>query len=371
MNNQNKLIIVGGKDVDSRIELIDNLKYKYEIIVIGSSKNIKNKFLDHKIKFYYNYFDEGVNIISDIRAILNYIKIFKKEKPLITHAFDSKVSILSRIAALLSGVKIVGCTITGLGFLYTDNSIITKIERIIYEIFQKVLITFSDYVVFQNNDDYNEYKNRKVINKNKAYLILGSGVKIYDEKIYNGNKNQVIMVSRIKKSKGVLDYIKIAEAFKNNIKFTLVGPIERGTRDSLSENQIVYMKKTLDYISENDNIRELMTDCKIFILLTTYREGIPRVFLEAAEMGKPLIGYDVPGVREIIRNNINGFLVEQKNIKSVISKIRDLIDRDDEIVKMGIESKNMVKQFFDIKIISRKYIDMWDNVKIKKSFYHT
>jgi glycosyltransferase involved in cell wall biosynthesis len=55
-------------------------------------------------------------------------------------------------------------------------------------------------------------------------------------------------------------------------------------------------------------------DC---IVLPSYREGLPRVLLEAAAMAKPAITTDVPGCRDVVVNGVTGLICEPRSIESL------------------------------------------------------
>jgi len=89
---------------------------------------------------------------------------------------------------------------------------------------------------------------------------------------------------------------------------------------------------------------------------------VPKFLLEAAATGMPLIATDAPGCREIVKNNVNGFLVPQKDYESLAEKIRLLISDQTMCEKMGIESSKIVTQGFSEEKVVKETLSVYDDM---------
>ena len=83
----------------------------------------------------------------------------------------------------------------------------------------------------------------------------------------------------------------------------------------------------------------------IVCLPTTYGEGLPKSLLEAASCGRPIVIYDVPGCREIVKDGYNGYLVEPKNVDGLVDAISKLLNNYDLCVKMGNNGRKLVEKY--------------------------
>ena len=93
-------------------------------------------------------------------------------------------------------------------------------------------------------------------------------------------------------------------------------------------------------------------------VLPSYREGTPRSLLEAAACGRPLITTDVPGCREVVNNNQNGFLCEARSANDLADKMKDYLDMSKEVkLKLGQESRRLVEDRFDENLVIKAYLD--------------
>ena len=104
----------------------------------------------------------------------------------------------------------------------------------------------------------------------------------------------------------------------------------------------------------------IASDC---VVLPSYREGTPRTLLEAAATGKPLIATDVPGCREVVEHDKNGFLCAVQNPTDLAQKILDFIDlSNEERIRMGQASRVKVEREFDENIVIQRYLETIEEI---------
>ena len=97
------------------------------------------------------------------------------------------------------------------------------------------------------------------------------------------------------------------------------------------------------------------------VLPTNYAEGVPRVLMEAASMGLPLIANDVPGCREVIHHGINGFLLKPNKFDELVSFTLQLINNSVLRQNFGNESIKIAKELFDINLVADQYSNVFDS----------
>lgn len=143
------------------------------------------------------------------------------------------------------------------------------------------------------------------------------------------------------------------------ISFQLVGKCDKSNPSSIPFETICQWEQEglVTYLGEIQDIRPIIVQSSC-ILLPSYREGIPRVLLEAMSMEKPIITTNVSGCRECIKNpyDINGFLlgengimVESHNFYSLTQAIQHFLSlTSKEQEQMGRAGREYVKERFDI-----------------------
>jgi glycosyltransferase involved in cell wall biosynthesis len=80
--------------------------------------------------------------------------------------------------------------------------------------------------------------------------------------------------------------------------------------------------------------------------LPSYREGLPRVLLEAAACGRPLVATDAPGCREVVQNGDNGVLVPARDAAGLADALSKLIHDVPLRTNMGRRAREVVLQKF-------------------------
>ena len=145
------------------------------------------------------------------------------------------------------------------------------------------------------------------------------------------------------------------EAILNEaLKFGFFGM--RLTSIAKSEIEEWERKNIIVFLGHNDEIREKIkeSDC---VILPSYREGMPKSLLEASSMGRPVIATDVPGCRDIVQDDITGYLCKSKSTKDLIDKIQLFLKiTPNKRMQMGKNARKIILDRFDQKIIIDKYI---------------
>ena len=150
------------------------------------------------------------------------------------------------------------------------------------------------------------------------------------------------------------------------LKTLILGNPDYKNRSSISTNELnLWMKENLIiWKPKVENVVPYLQKSKISIL-PSYREGLPKGLLEAASCKLPIISTDVPGCREVCKNNFNGFLVPPKDKKSLAKSIEKLILDKKLSKKFGSNSRKLIEEKFSTKIISKKFLDVYSEL-IKK-----
>jgi glycosyltransferase involved in cell wall biosynthesis len=81
---------------------------------------------------------------------------------------------------------------------------------------------------------------------------------------------------------------------------------------------------------------------------STYGEGIPKVLIEAAATGRPIVAYDIPGCREIVKHGENGLLVPRSDQDALVDAVMQLIADDDLRKRMGAKGRAIFEQTFSL-----------------------
>lgn len=307
---------------------------------------------------------KGKNPIKDFMLFLEYLKIFKSVKPDLVLNYTIKPNIYGSVACGLLGIPSVS-VITGLGYVFVRESILTKLVKFLYSI----AFRFNSFVVFMNPDDLKELED--IVEKGKVRIILSEGIntgyfspevcKSFDKperKIFT-----FLFIGRFLKDKGVFELVEAGRMLKEegfDFEIWLLGSIDKGNPASLSEEELKRLEG-LDFVKVfnfAEDVRPYICACDC-VVLPSYREGVPRILLEAMAMEKPLVASDAPGCREVCFDGVNGFLVKPKNAESLKDVLkRMLLLEEKERERLGKNGRRIVLERFDEKLIVSAYVEL-------------
>jgi N,N'-diacetylbacillosaminyl-diphospho-undecaprenol alpha-1,3-N-acetylgalactosaminyltransferase len=356
----------------------------WEIYAICPKGRVSERFKDFGIKHIaYDVERKSLNPFKEIKTIYNLYKVLKPLDLDILHTFTSKPNIYGTLAGRLARVPIIINLVEGLGSLYIENNFKARLVRNIMELLYSFAFRLADKVIVINPDDMNYFIDKRILPSQKAILIKGVGIDTEDFSRANVNENSVkdlrielnidkdqvvvLMVARLLVHKGVLEYLKSAEALKqrynNKVEFLLVGDFDLGNPYNISNEilQDFVSRGIVKFLGWRDDIKELLALCDIFIL-PSYREGIPRTLLEAASMGKPIITTNTIGCKEVVEDGKNGYLVPPKDIKALEEAIERLILDSNLRKNFGNYSREKAIREYDLEKIVIRYMDLYKSL---------
>lgn len=323
-----------------------NQDYIDDIMSLGVSKFIEVTLVK-----------DNTNILGDLNYYKKLVKAMKAEKPELVFSYTIKPVIYGSIAARRAGIKRVYPMITGLGRVYTSNSLKTKVIRMITDLLYRFAFKDISKVMFQNTDDMQQFVKAGYIPKSKAVHINGSGVNMERFKYKGLSENHVfLMTGRIMKEKGVLEYCKAAEFVKKihpEASFVLLGGFDKSIGAIKPCDIAPYIEAgIIEFPGEQKDVVPYIDKCRYFVLPTYYREGVPRTILEAMAMGRPVITTDWPGCRDAVIDGETGFLVEPKNTEQLAEKMCELIKNQDVVRKMSANALTRCMEVYAVNIVN-------------------
>ncbi len=172
-----RVCLVGGPDIDARIDLMRRLDEDFDVFAVGTSDRLGDVFRAAGFTYHRYPMTRGASPLRDAWAFAQLVRIFRRERPTIVHTFDTKPGVWGRLAARVAGVPIVIGTLPGLGSLYSSSGRFTRTIRLVYEPLQGLASRHADLTVFQNAQDADDFVERGVVAAERATVIAGSGVR--------------------------------------------------------------------------------------------------------------------------------------------------------------------------------------------------
>jgi glycosyltransferase involved in cell wall biosynthesis len=350
-----------------RLSLMRTLKKRgFEVAVVSPEDERYSELLKKEFEFYpvKNLDRKGTNPIKDFKLMLEYFLLFKRIGPSIVINFTIKPNIYGSISAGLLNVPSIS-VITGLGYTFIEESWLTNLVKILY----RIAFSFNRAVIFLNSEDL---KTLEPLCRSKSFLIESEGIdiRIFNPSFCKDTKKNVftfLFVGRLLKDKGVYELIQAFKRLKQknpDLKLIIVGSPDEGNPDSIREEEVENWVKDglIEYYGFQDDVRPFyrIADC---VVLPSYREGIPRVLLEAMAMEKPVITTDSVGCRNVCADGVNGFLVKPKDVESLYLAMKKMIELDPKTLnEMGKQGRKLVEEKYEVMKVVNRYIEVIESI---------
>jgi glycosyltransferase involved in cell wall biosynthesis len=345
------------------------LSIGYEVFVLSSSTTKKEIIESHGIKFIDVPFERSkINFFKEIYVCIKLLLLYIKYKPDIIHHITLKPVIYgSFVSKFISKSKVIN-SISGLGYNFIDpKSLITK--KIIITLLKIVHKRKNIIIIFQNNDDLEQFKILKIVtNINDTVVIKGSGVDLNKFKASPlPLKEKIILLfpARMLWDKGVKELKEATEILKkdfyNKITFILAGMVDFENKSCVDKEYLINWQdgEYVKWLGHVENMQILYEQSDI-VILPSYREGLPKSLAEACSTGRPIITTNAIGCKDCVDNRVNGLIVPVKSIQDLADAISWLVDNRIEMIKMGKMSRIKAETDFNIDQIVNQHIQIYN-----------
>lgn len=298
----------------------------------------------------------GTNPISDMKLMLQYIKVIRMVKPDVVLTYTIKPNTYGGIAARICKRKVIH-TVTGLGSVYIQD----MWQKNIAVLLNRIAFKGASKIFFLNEDNKKFYKKLNIISDDyETFIVPGSGVNLdkfkYTE-LPSTSKITFTFVGRVLKDKGIEEFMSAAEELRKNytnLEFQVVGFVDEEKYIDLLK--IYEDRGIINYLGKRNDIPQIMASSSC-IVLPSYGEGRGTVLQEGAAVGRPLITCDTYGCKDNVEDGHNGFLCKVADIESLMVAMKKFIELPkEEKVLMGKRSREKAEKEFDRDIVIKSYI---------------
>ncbi|MEZ5814639.1 MAG: glycosyltransferase family 4 protein [Alphaproteobacteria bacterium] len=299
--------------------------------------------------------------VSLLKIIWAVHKIIKAEKPDLVHAITLKHAFLAGLAARFhKDVKIVH-TLAGLGYLFRAEGIKPQILRLLIGPFLKLALKHKRaQLIFQNPDDMALMIRRGFACAERCTLIRGSGVDLQEfpftplpeDSSTNGGPI-VLMPTRLVHEKGIAVFIEAANILRARgvkAQCQIAGGISRSNPRAISEEEMAQMLdgSAAQWLGQVSDMPALYKTATLICYPSYYGEGVPKVLLESAATGRPIITCDHAGCREAVDDGVSGLLIPVKNAQATADAIQTLLEDRPRMIEMGRKSHELAVRDYDV-----------------------
>ncbi len=289
---------------------------------------------------------------STFRAVR---RLIREAKPDILHAATVRPVIYGGIAARLAGTPAAVFSITGLGYLFGD-SFGARVARPATRLAYKIALGGDNRVAtFENPADRVEFVAAGLVTEAASRVFLGVGLDLdafpYVPEASGDGPPLVVLPSRLLAEKGIAAFAAAARLLRERgvrARFVLAGDVDPGNPTSLTREQIAawVAAGTLEWWGFRSDIAEVLRQAAIVCLPSHYREGAPRVLMEAAATGRAAVTTDMPGCRDVVVAGETGLLVPPRNPAALAGALQRLLAEPTERARMGAAGRRRAEAEF-------------------------
>lgn len=343
----------------------------WDVALTTRISSLKEDILNENIKiFRLKKFKRRIQSpFKELKSLIELIIIYWKFQPDIVHQVALKPVIYGTIAARLTGVDYIVNALAGLGFLFaSENKKILFLQRSALLLLRILFKSKKVRLIIQNTDDLHLMLLHNVVRKDQLILIPGSGV---DTRSFKPGPELsglpvVLLPSRMLWDKGVKEFVEAANILNADdriARFVLVGAPDQENPASIPSDLI--KKWEFDGVIEWWGYRSDMTEVYAkshIVCLPSYREGLPKVLLEAAATCRPIITTNTQGCKDVVCQGVNGFLVPVRNTEALVDALHTLLS--DPILRssMGLRGRELVKKKFSQEKIVQQTMELYSTL---------
>jgi len=276
--------------------------------------------------------------VRDLAALIRLTHIIRRGGYQIVHTHTAKAGFLGRLAAALAGTPIIVHTVHGVTF----PRHVPQPLRAFYLLLERIAGRFTHQFVTVGEDMRSQYV-QAGIGDPRAYETIYSGMPLHEfieagqvtasERArlraalgFGPEHRLVVMAARLEARKGhgyLFEAVARVRSRHPGMRVLVLGDgplraaLEVRTRELGIDDVVSFLGHRTDFAS--------MLAAADVSVLTSLWEGLPRVLVQSAAAGKPILTFDVEGAWEVVRDGVNGFIVPSRDIDALAGRLDQLL----------------------------------------------
>jgi glycosyltransferase involved in cell wall biosynthesis len=323
---------------------------------------------DHGITVHEIYIRRfSTSLWQELRTFGSLALLYWRLRPAVLHHLCLKPVLYGGIAARLLGIQSTVGTLTGLGPLFTNRSVKMRVLRRLTVVGLRFAYSSTPYHLTVQNPENRDYiVSNNVATKDRVWNIRGSGVdlSVFVHKREPEGTPVALMACRLLWEKGVGEFVAAARALRERgleVRFLLIGARVPGHPSEIPLSDLEHWCSTrvVEWLNWQDDMPTMLNQSHIVCLPTYYAEGIPRILIEAAAAGRPIVTTDSPGCREVVADGQNGLFVPAKDPEALASAISKLVQNDHLRTTLGSRGRAIAAKEFSVDQIIGSYLEVY------------
>lgn len=336
-------------------------------VVLVAPETFEHDVLEEQIRYIPVTLNRsGMDPWQDWLYFKNLCAIYKAEQPDYIFHYTIKPNIYGTLAAHRYGIGS-SAMIAGLGYVFNKRGLGCWMARQLYQF----ALQFSDKVFVLNAANKSFLLAHRMVKPEQIiHLTGGEGVDLERFSVQPQEKTDqkivFLMIARLLYDKGYEEYVQAARSLKRqgiDVECQVLGDLDVSYPNHVPEEKVRQDEVAGDirYLGYCADVVERIRQADCVVLPSFYNEGLSRVLMEALAMGKPIITTDIPGCREAVDDERNGFLIKPKDVKGLTEAMMKLVKMNcNQRLEMEKYSRLKAERQFDIKHVLKVYQKITD-----------
>jgi glycosyltransferase involved in cell wall biosynthesis len=296
----------------------------------------------------------SMSIAADLRLLIALLRLYRRERPVLVHHVTIKPILYGALAAWMTGVPAVVNAVPGRGYVFGAQQGWRRWLRLpVLALYRFACRGARVRTIFQNEDDRDYFVGLGLAERSRTALIRGAGVNLRDfaRSDEPDGVPQVVLASRLLWDKGVAEFVDAIRIVRS--RGISCGAIIAGIPDDSNPNRVPverladwHKSGVIEWMGLCGDMPELLRRSAVVCLPSYYPEGVPKVLLEGAASGRPLVATDTPGCRDVVIDGVNGRLVPARNATALADALAELLQDAGLRRRYGHASRRLAEDHF-------------------------
>jgi glycosyltransferase involved in cell wall biosynthesis len=346
----------------------------HDVFMVSPGGRYAEEFRAHAITWIPIHFDRrGLNPLSQLRAVLRLFFLLRKIRPELLHAYTLKCAVFGGIAGRMAKVPSRVSSLTGMGYVFSSRDLLAMLLRpIVKRVLKALLSGRGSRVIVQNTDDFAALIREGIVSAGAIRLVRGSGVdpaKFGPADLNGSDRIRVLFVGRLLEDKGIREFVEAAEILRDSypaIEMMAAGDVDPGNPSSIPIQQLKQWSQRgdVEFLGHVKDVAQLLRTVQI-VSLPSYREGLPRVLLEAGASGLAVVATNVPGCRELVVDGVDGVLVGPRDGAALAKAIEGLALSPELRARYGEALRAKVSKEYSDDVIAERTIAVYSECLVQ------
>ena len=278
----------------------------------------------------------SLNPLKEFGVVVAIRRLIQDLSPAVMHCVGTKPVVYGGLLTRLFRGPTPVFAVTGLGTVFMGRGKRHRMRQGLMRAgFLNAFRTPGCQIIFQNPVDEEVFFDSGVLKDGHFHMIggVGANLETFHPRLRDTSQERpltIMLAARLIEAKGIRFFVEAARRLRtkhDNLRFVLVGHNDPESPTDIARDEIEGWQKEglVEWWGHVDDMPATFSEADIFCLPSHYREGVPKVLLEAAAMGLPIVTTNMPGCRDVVIDGESGLLVPPRNVGALTQALERLI----------------------------------------------